>query len=257
MHAYCTICFGGLEWFGCYKYVRICPTVAFSCTNALKCLLLHKLLGPRVVCLQQRCKSVPMLLSVAQMHWNAYCSTSFWDLEWFVCNKCTNSVPLVAFRCTNPLKCLLHHMLWWPRVVWLQQIRKSAPLLLSVAQIHWNAYYTTWFGGPRVVCLQQMYKSAQLLLSVAQMHWNVCSTTSFGGLEWLVCNKCTNLPHCCFQMHKCTEMPHYTTGLSCQPSACNKCTVKSASVLLSVAQMHWNAYAPQAFVAYRVNDQLH
>ena len=50
------------------------------------------------------------------------------------------------------------------------------------------------------------HKSASLLLSLAQIHWNTYCTTSFGGLEWFVCNKCTNLPHCCFQSHICTEM---------------------------------------------------
>ena len=144
--------------------------------HALKCLLHHMLWWPRVVWLQQTRKSAPLLLSVTQIHWNAYCSTSFWDLVWFVCNKCTNLshccfqvhkytemltaphalvarewfacknaqiCPTVDFSCTNALKCLQHHKLWWPRVVCLQQMYKSAQLLLPDAQMHWNAYYST------------------------------------------------------------------------------------------------------------------
>jgi len=39
----------------------------------------------------------------------------------------------VAFSGKNALKCLLH-WLWWPRVLCLQQMHKSASLLLSTWQ---------------------------------------------------------------------------------------------------------------------------
>ena len=157
--------------------LQICanlPTVAFSCTNALKCLLLHKLLGPRVVCLQQMCKSVPLLLSVAQMHWNAYNTSyaSFGGLEWFVCNKCTNS------SCFQMHKC---------------------------------------------------------------MHWNAYCTTCFGGLGWFGCNKHANLPHCCFQLHKCNEMLTAPQAFGTYRVVCLQQMHKYVPLLLSVTQIHWIA----------------
>ena len=145
---------------------QICPTiVAFSCTNALKCLLLHKLLGPRVVCLQQMCKSVPLLIvfSCTNALRNAYSTTSFGGLEWFVCNKCTNSVPLVAFRCTE-MPTPPHAL-----VVWSGLVATNTQICPTVAFSCTNA----------LKCL---------LLHL-----------SFWDLEWFVCNKCTNLSHCCFQ----------------------------------------------------------
>ena len=46
-----------------------------------------------------------------------------------------------------------------------------------------------------------------------------------GDLEWFVCNKCTNLSHCCFHWNKCTEMPTALVALS---------RVKSAQICLTV-----------------------
>ena len=151
-----------------------------------------------------------MLLSVyvAHLHcWNAYCFTGFGGLERFVCTKCTICLT-VAFSDKNALKCILLHWLWWPRVL----------------------------------CLQQMHKFASLLLSVDKMHWNAYCFIGFGGLERFVCNRCTNLSHCCFQWHKCTaEMPILLHWLWWPRALCLYKMHKSASLLLSVAKSHWNA----------------
>ena len=109
-------------------------------------------------------KSASLLLSLAQMQWNAYCTTSFGGLEWLA-TKCTIQTYLtVAFIGTNALKCVLHHKLWGPRVVCLQL---NAQICLTVAFIGTNAvkcllHHKLW--GPRVVCLQL---NAQICLTVA------------------------------------------------------------------------------------------
>ena len=88
-----------------------------------------------------------------------------------------------------------------------------------------------------------MHKFASLLLSVAKMHWNAYCFICFGGLECFVCNRCTNLSHCCFQWHKCTgEMPTAPGWLWWPRALCLQQMHKSASLLLSVAQMHWITY---------------
>ena len=53
-----------------------------------------------------------------------------------VCLQLNAQICLTVAFIVYALECILHHKLWWPRVVCLQQMHKSASLLLSVAQIH-------------------------------------------------------------------------------------------------------------------------
>ena len=95
---------------------QICLTVAFIGTNALECVLHHKLWWPRVVCLQLNAQ---ICLTVAFSHTNALKFFLLLRLWWprVVYLQLNAQICLtVAFSCTNALKCLLlHRRLWWPQ----------------------------------------------------------------------------------------------------------------------------------------------
>ena len=137
--------------------------------DVLKCLLLHWLWWPRAHWLHQIC---PSRCFYATNALKCCYSTGFGGLGLIGSTKCTN-LSQSMLLCNECTECLLLHWLWWPRAHWLHQMHKSVPVDASMQRMHWNA----------------------------------CYSTGFGGLELIGCTKCTNLSQSMLLCNEWTEMP--------------------------------------------------